>query len=69
MAMVRKQIYIETEQDNQLKRISRKLSVPEAELIRQGINLYLTSSYTLPLGHARWEEAREISLSGDRLPR
>jgi hypothetical protein len=37
MAMVRKQVYITQEQDEELKRLSDKLGVSEAELIRRGI--------------------------------
>ncbi|MPZ49363.1 MAG: ribbon-helix-helix domain-containing protein [Dehalococcoidia bacterium] len=35
--MVRKQVYIEREQDAALKRLSKRLGVTEAELIRRGI--------------------------------
>lgn len=38
MAMVRKQIYIESRHDALLKRLSRQLGVSEAELIRRGID-------------------------------
>ncbi len=37
MAMVRKQVYIEPEQERFLKRRARELGVTEAELIRRGI--------------------------------
>jgi len=63
MAMVRKQVYIESEQQAQLRKIARKLAIPEAELIRQGIDLYLSSSYTLPQDRTRWEEALEVMRS------
>ncbi|MBI2266449.1 MAG: ribbon-helix-helix domain-containing protein [Armatimonadetes bacterium] len=36
MKMVRKQICIEAGQEARLKRISRELGIPEAEIIRQG---------------------------------
>ncbi len=35
--MIRKQVYIEPEQEEMLKRRSRELGVSEAELIRRGI--------------------------------
>jgi hypothetical protein len=35
--MVRKQVYIAAEQDEFLKQRAKELDVPEAELIRQGI--------------------------------
>jgi len=37
MKMVRKQVYITTEQDRKLKECSKRLGVPEAEVIRRGI--------------------------------
>lgn len=36
--MVRKQVYIEPRQEILLKRLSREMHVPQAELIRQGID-------------------------------
>jgi|WetSurMetagenome_2_1015567.scaffolds.fasta_scaffold1659829_1 hypothetical protein len=60
--MVRKQIYIETFQDAQLKMISRKLAIPEAELIRQGINHYLSSPFHLPRDLRQWEDAKNLML-------
>jgi hypothetical protein len=38
MKMVRKQVYITKEQDEELKQAARRLSVTEAELIRRGID-------------------------------
>ncbi|HEY4685051.1 MAG TPA: ribbon-helix-helix domain-containing protein [Dehalococcoidia bacterium] len=35
--MIRKQVYIEPEQEEKLKRIAKALRVTEAELIRRGI--------------------------------
>jgi 23S rRNA pseudoU1915 N3-methylase RlmH len=37
MTMVRKQVYIERQQDDKLKRLSKRLGVTEAELMRQAI--------------------------------
>jgi hypothetical protein len=39
MKMVRKQVYITPEQDRKLKECSQRLGVPEAEVIRRGIDL------------------------------
>jgi hypothetical protein len=36
--MIRKQVYIEERQERILKKTARKLGVPEAELIRRGID-------------------------------
>lgn len=36
--MVRKQVYIEPEQDELLKRLSKELGVSEAELVRRSID-------------------------------
>jgi Ribbon-helix-helix domain len=37
MEMIRKQVYIEPEQERLLKQLSKQLGVTEAELIRRGI--------------------------------
>jgi hypothetical protein len=37
--MVRKQVYIEPEQEEKLKDLSERLGVSEAELIRRGVDL------------------------------
>jgi hypothetical protein len=42
--MVRKQVYITKEQDEELKRLSDWLDVSEAELIRRGIEQIVESS-------------------------
>ncbi len=41
-SMIRKQIYIEPEQEAQLKRVAQQLGVSEAEVIRQAIDLHLS---------------------------
>jgi predicted DNA-binding protein len=43
MTMVRKQVYIEPEQEEKLKRLSKRLGVTEAELIRRAIENYVPS--------------------------
>ncbi len=37
MKMIRKQVYIAPQQDEKLKRLTKRLGVTEAELIRRGI--------------------------------
>jgi hypothetical protein len=41
--MIRKQIYIESRQDNSLKKHARDLGVTEAEVIRRAIDRQMTS--------------------------
>jgi hypothetical protein len=41
--MIRKQIYIESRQDNSLKKQARDLGVTEAEVIRRAIDRQMTS--------------------------
>jgi hypothetical protein len=43
--MVRKQIYIDQEQENILKNKAKKLQKTEAELVREGINSILQKTY------------------------
>lgn len=38
MAMVRKQVYLETAQDEKVKRLARELGLTEAEIIRRAID-------------------------------
>ena len=42
--MVRKQIYIQPEQDERLKRLSGRLGVSESDLIRKGVALVLSET-------------------------
>jgi hypothetical protein len=39
MRMIRKQVYIDPQQEEKLKTLSKRLGVTEAELIRRGIEL------------------------------
>lgn len=54
--MVRKQIYIEPEQEELLKRRARELGVSEAELIRQGIDQVSHVLAALPLDREAWQD-------------
>jgi hypothetical protein len=68
-AMVRKQVYIERDQDARLKRYARALGVTEAELIRRGIDAVVpatTESYGRMLretADATIESVRSVSLA------
>lgn len=54
--MVRKQVYIEPEQDRLLKRRAKELGVTESDLIRRGIDQVDRAHAGLPLDRAAWEE-------------
>jgi len=58
--MVRKQVYIEPEQDKLLKRRARELGVTEAELVRRGIDQIARPGALLPLDPKAWEEAKNL---------
>lgn len=53
--MVRKQVYIEPEQDRLLKRRAKELGVTESDLIRRGIDQADRTHAGLPLDRAAWE--------------
>jgi predicted DNA-binding protein len=55
MAMVRKQVYITQEQDERLKRLSQRLGITEAELIRRAIDGFGDDE-----GHPDWDVAVEL---------
>lgn len=54
--MVRKQIYIEREQDRLLKRRAKELGVTESDLIRRGIDQVDRTHAGLPLDRAAWDD-------------
>lgn len=56
--MVRKQIYIEPEQEQLLKRRARELGVAEAELIRRGIDQMSRVAMNPVPDWRAWEEAK-----------
>ncbi len=60
--MVRKQVYIEPEQEELLKRRSRELGVSEAALIRRGIEQAARVPAARALDRRAWEEARRFIL-------
>lgn len=53
--MVRKQVYITKDQDEQLKRLSHDLGVTEAELIRRGVDL-VTAKQEKDEADEAWQE-------------
>lgn len=55
--MIRKQIYIEQEQENILKKRARVLRKAESELVREGINMILLRQYALKDSNA-WKKER-----------
>jgi hypothetical protein len=56
--MVRKQIYIESRQDNSLKKQARDLGVTEAEFIRRAIDRQMTSVRLTIRDLKAWERER-----------
>jgi hypothetical protein len=55
VAMVRKQVYIEPQQDRFLKRRASELGVTEAELIRQAIDSLVLTPAQPPFDPVSWE--------------
>jgi hypothetical protein len=58
--MVRKQIYLKTRQEEQLKRLVQETGLSEAELIRQAIDSQSRTAYTLVLDAAAWQAERRF---------
>ena len=58
--MVRKQVYIEPEQEKLLKRRARELGVTEAELVRRGIDQIARRGAWLPVDPEAWQEAKNL---------
>jgi hypothetical protein len=56
MKMVRKQVYITKEQDEELKRLSKTLGLTEAELIRQAIDQSLPTRRYPHIDKQAWQE-------------
>lgn len=60
---IRKQIYIEPQQESALKRLAQRTGLSEAEVIRRAINEHLQtrrSSRPLPRDPRAWERAKKI---------
>jgi len=43
--VIRKQVYIDNEQDKQIKEVANILGVAEAEVIRRSITMYMNNAY------------------------
>ena len=62
--MVRKQVYIQTQQQKTLKRLSQLRGLSEAELIRQAIDRQIGgASAPFASDPAAWAEARALMLA------
>lgn len=63
--MIRKQIYIEPEQEAQLKQVARQLGLSEAEVIRRAIDLHLLELRNPQQASKLWEE--EVAFMRSRI--
>ena len=54
--MVRKQLYITSEQESKLKQKSSETGVSEGEIVREALSRYLDSSVPKKQELANWEE-------------
>ena len=59
-AKVRKQIYLEPEQEERLKQLSAETGVPEAEIIREAIEQQLTALQEKSRDEAAWQAELEF---------
>jgi len=64
MRMVRKQVYIESEQEHFLKRRADELGLTESELIRRSIDQLARIPVGIPWDPRAWEE--ELSFMRER---
>jgi hypothetical protein len=55
---IRKQIYIETEQESRLKQLASLTGLSEAEIIRQAIDQRTQTAHTRRRNLAAWESER-----------
>lgn len=58
--MVRKQIYIDTQQEKVLKAKAKELNIPESEIIRQGINNLIKMPIVPKKDIKAWKEAKRF---------
>jgi hypothetical protein len=66
---VRKQVYIEPEQEAQLKRITQATGVTEAALIRQALRQHLQPPRSPRLADEAWAEIEQFFAARAALPR
>lgn len=65
---VRKQIYIEQRQENMLKRRAKELDIPEAELIRRGLDLALARGEPSGFDPRAWEDEKAFLRERAQIP-
>ena len=53
--MIRKQIYLEPDQNTRLKQVADAAGIPEAELIRQALDQHLQAPRTARRNLAAWD--------------
>lgn len=58
--MIRKQVYIDSRHDAQLKRLVRERGVTEAQIIREALELYDTAPRLQPRNLSAWESERRF---------
>ena len=66
--MIRKQVYIEPEQNALLKRRARELGLTESEIIRQAIEGALNGAYQRARAIAAWDAALAVARERANLP-
>jgi hypothetical protein len=66
--MVRKQIYIESEQDARLKERARELGLTESEVIRRAIDEALSGTLRRSRAIEAWDAALEFARARVNLP-
>ena len=59
-AKIRKQIYIEPHQENLLKAIAQQAGISEAEIIRQALDLHISSIPVSQTNIAAWETEKQF---------
>ena len=58
--MIRKQVYLEPEQDKALKRLARRTHRPEAEIIRAALDLHMEEAASTGRRKAAWREVNSF---------
>jgi hypothetical protein len=58
--MIRKQIYLESHQDQFLKKRSKSTGISEAELIREALDAHLYGGVANGLDLSAWEEEKKF---------
>ncbi|NCS05061.1 MAG: ribbon-helix-helix protein, CopG family [Microcystis aeruginosa G13-09] len=68
VSKIRKQIYIEAEQNNLLKEKARQTGLSEAEIIRQAINRHIISVKSITPNLSAWEREKAFIASLENRP-